>query len=265
MKTEPSPFNSTKKAFKKMNMLLLIKCIFLFFLLMASCSGCATSKLRHVEANPSHQYAFHQEIEGLTIAVDPYFESNRNEEVFGLNLIQKKVVPIFLVVENHCQKTYLIEKNEILLYCSDSSSDKKSDVVENKVIVESARDTEKVWRGVASGVVAVNTAGSVASFATGTLVMVPLPIQVLTLSMLISKMNESQNIIQNIIKNEFPDQTLAPSETIYGFLYFKLNHDMASNCNKPVLHMKVKNLSNNEVSEIAFNLPQIQIEKNEVK
>jgi len=215
--------------------ILLTKHIPFIFFLIFLCFGCVSSKLQRVEPKPANQYAFCNKIEELTISIDPYLESNRNEDTFGVNLISKEIIPIFVVVENNCENTFLIEKKQMSLSCFDSL-DHKLYAIDNNAKTEVTKDRVKTLGGIGLAW------GAVGTIASGfTVIGVP----GILLVPLLSAVNESQNITQHLVNSELPDQTIASNDKSSGFLYFQANDHVNINCSNLTLTMKVINLSNN--------------------
>lgn len=216
--------------------------IFLGFML-----ACAAPELPKITAHPTSQYPYFKDIDGLSIAIDPYFEMHKVEHVFGMNLLSKGILPIFMVVENHSQSTYLIQKNKIYLYPKDLEK-QETKISDTKPLLKDKK--EKIESGkaflIAQGVIAPVIVSPILFFT--------------TLSIVASEENKYQKIVQNLIKSELPDQTLFHEESSYGFIYLSMGVSGKFDLKQPLtLYVEAKNLLDGKTLEFTFNILQIEI------
>ena len=87
-------------------------CLFLFVLV----TSCSSTRLTKVIILPIEQYKYYKEMNGLRIAIDPYFDPDRIKKTFGVNLLDDNILPIFILTENHNTDTsFYIKKDAICL------------------------------------------------------------------------------------------------------------------------------------------------------
>ena len=61
-------------------------------------------------------------------------------------------------------------------------------------------------------------------------------------------------VMNNMIKCELPDQTLAPKQKVYGFVYFKIGKESTFLDEPCQLSVQLKNLKNKNITNIIFDI-----------
>lgn len=204
----------------------------------AYCIACATPDFPKITPHPISQYTFFKNIDGLSIAIDPYFEEERVEQVFGINLISKGVLPIFTVIENHNKATYLIEKKQFSLH--NPELENKNLRKEDTPIIDD-RGLKITWgiTTIAFPIVGIATSPFIASLE-----------------------NKNQKIVQNLIMNELPDKTLCANESSHGFIYLLLPSSETFDFKRLlILRAKGKNIRSGETLDFEFTISQHKWER----
>jgi hypothetical protein len=81
----------------------------LFILPLFSCS---TKKPTSIDSQLAMQKGSEQIKEGLRIYIRPLREPNEIKKYFGANLLEKDVLPIFILVENKSESKYFLVEPE---------------------------------------------------------------------------------------------------------------------------------------------------------
>jgi hypothetical protein len=154
--------------------------------------GCATPPKTYHESAPSNTARVLQN-NGVQISVDPFVDSQRSKQYFGINAVSDGIAVLHIQIVNASpDKTLLIEKKNFHLILADATE---------------AAGAQKIVRGDSGDPVlalAAITGGSLffASIAGG-------------------MSEQSAQIQRNFINQELPDQTLAPGAKMEGFVYYK--------------------------------------------
>jgi hypothetical protein len=78
-------------------------------------AGCASYKAPVVEVKSVEYYKHKIESSGLTIAIDPYDTEEKSKSAFYVNMSDKDIKPIHLIIDNKSENDYLIKRTLILL------------------------------------------------------------------------------------------------------------------------------------------------------
>ena len=134
----------------------------------------------------------------MEVALDPFVESGRTEEYFGINAAAEGIGIVFVRVSNNTtNQTFLVEKKNFQLVLAGVSSGQNV-------------ETNSIERSTAGGQT-VAIVGAVASGLGGMAVMIVGG----------SMISHSMEIQRNFVGKEMPDQTLAPGENMEGFVYYR--------------------------------------------
>jgi len=174
--------------------------LFILFFVLVFYISCAAPDLPKISPRPISQYTSSKTIDGLSMAIDPYFEEERMMQLFGINLISKGILPVFTIIENGSNTILFVEKANFSLQASEGKNNKLS-MDDYRKIPDSK--TEFI---VGAGVIGLAVP---ASF----FISVPL---------MEYFQDKKYRIVQTLISLELPDKTLATTEAAHGFIYFRL-------------------------------------------
>lgn len=136
-------------------------------------------------------------VSGVEIAVDPFVESDRTKKYFDINAVAEGIGIVFVHVSNDTSnQTFIVEKKNFQLVPAGSSSDLNA-------------DTQTIERSTSGGQAIAITGAVVGSFG-------GMAIMCIGGSMI----SHSMEIQRNFVGKEMPDQTLAPGESMKGFIYY---------------------------------------------
>lgn len=196
------------------------------FLAISFLQGCTAIKAPDITPKQADQYKYHREIDNLNIIVDPLFDSQNNEDLFGINLLRFGVLPVYIIIENNCRATYLFEKKQIALLNNSSKSSTQDKDLYLMIMPRSA--SEIVLDVLIWGVI----------------------------GLLDGPANKSarERVMQNMRKCELPDQTISPGQQVYGFVYFPVGKE-SSLLSEPVqLLIPLKNVRDKTSKSIVIEL-----------
>jgi len=202
-------------------------------------AGCAKYSLPDIKVTSTELYNTHKEMEGLSMAIDPYIDKEKMDKFFGMNLTDKGIIPVMIIIENHSKSSYLVEKNAFSIAALDGSFAKdKSLTSERQSMTRTARATS-----------ALMLAAPFAPFG-GVAVIVGLPIASYF-------DNKEQEIHRQIGNNEISDKTLFPTESMHGFVYLQgPSASVLQRIESLSLSIKIKNMESGNVLDFSFPLRQ---------
>lgn len=175
-----------------------MKCILILFAaitLSASLAGCSAKRLPDYTPSPLHEYSNKSVQEGLTIAIQPMTNEEEIKRYFGIDLLEKNVLPIFIVMENQSSKSsFVLTKKDIGL---SNEEDQGSSPSNGSTSSPVSRSDEEV----AAAMAIVTVFGP-----------------------LFSAGMESFNaeVERNFAMKEFQQATLSPGNKESGFVYFRI-------------------------------------------
>ncbi len=159
-------------------------------------SACATRDFLPVYDRES--YSMQGKKAGLVMAVEPLMQKDLIDKYFGIDLINEGVFPIYVKVANNTQKSiYYIDEQAIKL---DLSSRARSD---DRNIID-------------------NTAPMSAGAATATFLFTPIGLLPVVLMAGGKALADASVINYTFNQNKLHANSIAPGESIGGFIYFKL-------------------------------------------
>jgi hypothetical protein len=163
----------------------------LVILVLLSVSGCAGRPLPDFPRDELERYQISR-IEGdAAVAIQPLMDRREVEKYFGLNLLDRGILPVFLLIENRADdRTLVFDARRLALKAKQ----------EHPLRGDSDLEDDRAWQAAA---------------ATGA-VLLSLPIMIVA-SKMISNQAERE---QNLATKELRSQTLEPSGATSGFAYF---------------------------------------------
>jgi hypothetical protein len=205
--------------------------------------GCATRRsFLDANINPTSEYKYHQEQDGLSVAIDPFFDSEKIVEYFGINLLDQGYLPVHVVVENHNAKSaFLLEKQNFSIMTIEQQNDKSE---------SSPTYREPMQSYSSNDIYNAETSGKIAFWA-------PLfPILIIPASFGLPSEYRIRNISivnENMRKKTFVDKTLFSNENHSGFIYFQINNQTSLK-NISVISVKTTKIISDEVLNFNFTL-----------
>lgn len=131
---------------------------------------------------------------GIEIAADPFVEPQRTQQFFGINSTEEGIGIVFVRISNNTQnQTFIVEKKNFQVCFAGASSGQNA---HTETIEHRSKEGETLEVIGAVGL-------SVGAIAAG--------------SKVVSQATEVQ---RNFVSKELPDQTLAPGESMEGFIYY---------------------------------------------
>lgn len=198
--------------------------------------GCA-AKFQEVSFKHAAEYNFSQNKKGLTVAIEPLFDSEQVEKIFSLDLLSYGILPIMVVIENNGNDPVYFKADGHILFGSMNDSTKtptsSASGIKEPIIMEEIkmRNTQ---------------------FALTPLVIIS-PITAIPLALLTSKDYES--IKTNLIEKKLNDCVLYPRESVHGFVYCQTKEkENIRNIN--IIKLDVKNNRTMEMIDFVFHVGQ---------
>ncbi|MES9942464.1 MAG: hypothetical protein ABW104_06905 [Candidatus Thiodiazotropha sp. 6PLUC2] len=186
-------------------------CLVLCFLI----AGCSSApRLPPFPVKQAESYQHFLVAESLQISVEPLFDSQQNITYFGTNLIEEKILPVFVLVNNlHAKESLVIFNDKIFLRGLDNNHVNANDKLK-------AADMKQ----------AMNLSESSAGIGS-----VPLMLAAL------SQISQSAEIRRNFKSKALQTNTLSAGEQCQGFVYFRLPEIITHDAN-PTISIEVLNL-----------------------
>ena len=161
--------------------------------------GCGTMEVTKFKTRNADSYANTAEKNGVTIGVQPITDKREVKETFKINLLEKGLLPILLVAENHsASSSFILAKDKVFVLNEATGTTSLSQ--QSKVTSQTAGDATAIAG--ASLLAATSLAGA--------------PLMIAGL-----KMASDATVIQhNLADKELYSRTLGPGEKAQGFIYF---------------------------------------------
>jgi hypothetical protein len=165
----------------------------IWLLLASLLVGCGTMEVTPLKTRSADTYANTAQKNGVTIGVQPLTDRREVKETFKVNLLEKGLLPILLVAENHStSSTFILAKEKVF-------------VLNEATGATNTSQREKMASE------AVGNAGTAIGVAT-----MSLPLVLASL-----KMASDATVIQhNLADKELYSRTLGPGQRAHGFIYF---------------------------------------------
>lgn len=173
---------------------------------MLTVGACSTMVLQKYPAPNMNKFEAGKEVEGVSAFAQAILDEKEGEQYFGVNLIEKEILAIYLSVKNqHSSTTFILPAESV--HITEIEKDPPS-------VMDPGRDSKK--------------AGEALSWA-GAALLGPL-----LLAAGVQQLSDSTIIKENFEANRFQSTTLEPGEEASGFLYFQWkefkNRDKANLC-----------------------------------
>jgi hypothetical protein len=193
-------------------------------------SGCSTMKVTPLTTGSADSYTQHEEKNGVVVGIRPMTDKREIEDMFKVNLLNKGLLPILVVVENQsASNSFIIARDKL-------------GVLNEATGTTNSSQRKKVTSG---GGEALAITGSLL-VASGSLVAAPL------LFIGEQKASNASVIEFNLADKEFYSRTLGPGEKAQGFVYSQFPPKNPLSGNYHVV-AEVKNPATGETT--TFDLP----------
>lgn len=164
-----------------------------FLIVLTLAVGCSTIEIPRYSGSEVLNSGVLKEEQGLRIRIDPFVQPERVTKYFGMNSLEKGVVPVYI--------------------CATNTSDKASFLLLTDQFKLAPASTPNATVGAANSI--TNPAPVSAGFSVATTLILPL------WSVLVAKENtDTEAIEHNFVRQELLNETLSPGKSISGFVYF---------------------------------------------
>lgn len=181
--------------------------IVMFGSLLLSLTGCSTEKIADYQPASSSVSERTVQESGVEVALDPFVESGRTKKYFDLDAVAAGIAILHVRITNQTtNQTFLVEKKSIQLLPTGSTVGLTGD----------GKDNSSSKTGTTVGKVGI------ATLAVSTVALSPIGFTIAEPLMLTGMAEESKSteIQRNLTSKEMADETLSPSKSVAGFIYF---------------------------------------------
>jgi len=207
--------------------------------------GCNTEKLPDYHSDATATTVQIKREAGMEIALDPFIDSRRSRQFFGLNATDEGIGIIFVRISNYTSnQTFLVEKKNCQFLLPGVSAGQNPDTkTSERVNARLQQDSDRTLAMQTAWADAVMNAERNAQISTRfqpdmgqssaveSASMALAGADVMTFLFQFAKLSHSTEVQRNFVDKEMPDQTLAPGQSMNGFLYYVIapkNHKWAS-------------------------------------
>lgn len=228
--------------FHKTKLLCLIHILVPLFIL--SLFSCSTKKPAGIDSQLTIQKGSEQVKQGLRIYIRPLREPDEIKKYFGANLLEKDILPIFILVENKSESKYfLVEpENQLQEHSKSKGNEKPIETQSNRgkyITATEAKNSVYVKDSGLEGALILTT-GPIFWLAAIPLAMTDY-----------GPTDASKSLQQALITKSLRRQTLTPGKTESGFLYYHIPPDISSGENIGI-KLKATDLDTSEVIYFPF-------------
>jgi len=158
-------------------------------------AGCGTVKLPDYPSHtPTSSKTLVNTQSGLEISVDPFFDDSRSQQFFGMDALKQDLIVLHVRIQNLSRdRTYLVQKRDFSYIAGGGAEQKAGETIHH------------------------SSAGGEALALSGA-ALFSLPLLFIGGKMVA----DAQAVRLNLVKKELRDQTLAPGQTMGGFIYYQL-------------------------------------------
>ncbi len=208
---------------KPKNIIIILKIVLIPLILYSALIGCAGS-LPEVEVQHISKYKTFQNQNGISIAIDPFFEGNRLNKFFGTNVLSDyDILPVHIIIENNIDQPILILREDILLLNANKE-------IIQKPSTNPAEPVEKRKRAMET------TRAVTGGWLWGSLAM------------------RYANIAMNIRTKSFYEKIINnKGELHHGFVYFTIK-DLAILDNNAKVQVMAKNINTDAITTFEFDV-----------
>lgn len=198
-------------------------------------SGCSTMKVAPLTTGKAESYTPHEQKSGVVVGIHPMTDKRDIEDMFKVNLLDKGLVPILVVVENqNPDASFIVTQNKVVVLNAATGVSSPS---QRKKVTSNAGEAMQ-----ASGAIMVSLGGFVLP-----LLLIGLPIECTGMQ----HASDASVIEFNLGDKEFYSRTLGPGEKAQGFVYFQYPKESPAAGNYHVV-AEVKNSATGETTTFDF-------------
>ena len=231
---------------KSKNINIILKIALISLILYSASIGCAGS-LPEVEVQHISKYKTFQNQNGVSIAIDPFFEEKRLNKFFGTDVLSgDDILPVHIIIENNMDQPILILRENILLLNANKEIIQKPSTNPAEPVEKRRRAMVKTSY-LASGEV-IGAVGGVGGVGVGL-------VGVLGGSLAM----RYANIEMNIKTKSFYEKTINnKGELHHGFVYFILK-DLPILDNNAKIQVTAKNINSEAITTFVFDVKMADI------
>jgi len=198
-------------------------------------SGCSTMKVPPLNSGKADSYTPHQLKNGVVVGIHPMTDKREVEDMFKVNLLDKGLLPILVVVENQSlDASFIVAQNKLAVLNAATGTSSPS---QRKKVTTNAGEAMQ-----ASGAIMVSLGGFVLP-----LLLIGLPIECTGMQ----HASDASVIEFNLGDKEFYSRTLGPGEKAQGFVYFQYPKESLTAGSYHVV-AEVKNSATGETTTFDF-------------
>ncbi|MBU0647690.1 hypothetical protein KJ855_00750 [Patescibacteria group bacterium] len=224
-------------------------------LFILSLFSCSTKKPASIDSQLTIQKGSEQVKEGLRIYIRPLREPTEIKKYFGANLLEKDILPIFILVENKSESKYFLVEPEKQL------QEKPKSNLNGKNIEPKNSSSKYITAKEAKNSIYEKESGlEKALILTGPIFwLAAIPLAMTDYG----PTDASKSLQQALITKSLRRQTLTPGKTESGFLYYHIPPDISSEENIGI-KLKATDLDTSEIIYFPFT-KKLKDEEKDVK
>jgi hypothetical protein len=199
-------------------------------------SGCSTMKITPLTTGKADSYTPHEQKNGVVVGIHPMTDKREIEAMFKVNLLDKGLWPILVVVENQSAgESFIVAQNKVAVLNMATGARTPS---QRKKVTSDAGEAMQ-----ASGAIMVSLGGFVLP-----LLLIGLPIECTGMQ----HASDASVIEYNLGDKEFYSRSIGPGEKAQGFVYLQFSNASPAASNYHVV-AEVRNSATGEST--TFDLP----------
>ena len=214
---------------KSKNINIILKIALISLILYSASIGCAGS-LPEVEVQHISKYKTFQNQNGVSIAIDPFFEEERLDKFFGTDVLSgDDILPVHIIIENNMDQPILILRENILLLNANKEIIQKPSTNPAEPVEKRRRAMQITYAASGGGLLWASLAKRYA------------------------------NIEMNIKTKSFYEKTINnKGELHHGFVYFILK-DLPILDNNAKIQVTAKNINSEAITTFVFDVKMADI------
>ena len=213
---------------KSKNINIILKIALISLILYSASIGCAGS-LPEAEIQHISKYKTFQNQNGVSIAIDPFFEEERLDKFFGTDVLSgDDILPVHIIIENNMDQPILILRENILLLNANKEIIQKPSTNPAEPVEKRRRAMQITYAASGGGLLWASLAKRYA------------------------------NIEMNIKTKSFYEKTINKGELHHGFVYFILK-DLPILDNNAKIQVTAKNINSEAITTFVFDVKMADI------
>lgn len=208
--------------------------------------SCAPAEPPDITVEPASRYTLFLEDNGMQVAIEPFLDRAQNELYFGTPMVDRNIIPLLIVAENHSDSTsYLLERNNIAFEPISAPGVESPEALADSSLAEHSRihAPMNAWAQTAGIVQRLPVTSASALFAGAGVLLVYKDIAG----------GKKEGVFRhNLVEKELMDRTLRPGARMSGFVYIRT--PTSSIKDYAACRIALKNLRTNEAVVFRFRL-----------